>query len=127
MGEPTTEHGGVLRYIDRYAPVAYFCEPDASGDDWNDAPWEHNAERPTSYITRVVYLDSGMETPGFNMINSPWSVDDINAGAVAWLSGHAAGRGAFIPGGATVDEFVRQVEAAGGIAMVVPEREDRDG
>ena len=114
------EHGGVLRYIDRHAPVAYFCEPDAWGDDWNDAPWEHNAERPTSWITRVVYLDSDLETPGHNMLNSPWSVDDINKGAVAWLSSHY-GRGIHIPAGATVAEFVRQVGAAGGIALVVPE------
>ena len=117
MSAGSGTHGGVLRYVDRNAPVAYFCEPDACGDDWNDAPWEHNAERPYSYITRVVYLDSYLELPGFNMINSPWSVDDINKGAVAWLSGD----GVFVTAGVEVPEFIELVEKAGGIAIIVPE------
>jgi hypothetical protein len=113
-----TEHGGVLRYIDRHAPVAYFCEPDVWGDDWNDRPWEHNAGRPYSYITRVVYLDTNLETPGWNMLNSYWSVEDINKGAVAWLSGYEV----FIQAGVKVTEFIALIEQAGGIAMIVTEK-----
>lgn len=113
--------GGVLRYVHPDLPVAYFCEPDASGDDWNDRPWEHNAEPPYRWITRVVYLDTNLDKPNEGTINSPWSVDDINAGAVAWLSDRYAYDALYIPAGVTVAEFHRLIERAGGTAVVVPE------
>lgn len=109
---------GVLRYVSRYEPIAYFCDPDVTGDDWNDRPWEHNAELPYSYHTRIAYFDTYLETPGWNMLNSSWSVDDINKGAVAWLSGYDV----HIPAGVTPEKFIELVEQAGGIAIVLPDR-----
>jgi hypothetical protein len=67
------------------------------GDDWNDAPYEHNAGEPygwASYmqergvepylILRVAY-DGPFEAPDAYVTNSQWSVEQINAGMVPWL------------------------------------------
>ena len=72
------------------------------GDDWNDAPYEHNAEIPYDdykegdervevEIVKVPFYvpyDGGWEIRfacDWGGCNSPFSVQDINAGAVAWL------------------------------------------
>lgn len=112
------ENKGILRYVDRYEPIAYFCDRDATGDDWGDRPWEHNAGPPYSYRTRIAYLDSGLERAGWDQYNSPWSVNDINKGAVAWLSKYNI----FIPANITPEKFIELVEQAGGIALVLPDR-----
>jgi hypothetical protein len=67
------------------------------GDDWNDAPFEHNAGKPYEYrdynakegkapwtITRVAWLGE-FEDPATWERNSPWSVELINQGMVPWL------------------------------------------
>lgn len=88
-----------LCYICNRSGFAYFTEielKDQWGDDWNDAPYEHNAGHPYEYrfidkkhvphkIIKVAW-DGDYETPGQRSgSNSPWSVEGINRGAIAWL------------------------------------------
>jgi len=96
------------------------------GDDWNDAPYEHNAGFPYEWnplregspyeIVRVAF-DGPLETPCDNHLNSPYSVQDINRGAVAWLrTDHwvAEEKQAVIPAGTTLADFMECVQKAGG-------------
>jgi hypothetical protein len=68
------------------------------GDDWDDAPYEHNAGEP--YGQHVVEGDSTrredhdlfkiawegpFDTPCSSHLNSKWSVKQINAKHIAWL------------------------------------------
>lgn len=94
------------------------------GDDWNDAPYEHNAGRP--YVDQdepgevfKVAFESRHEMPGHQNLNSPWSVQQINAGCVAWLvpcswdiRAHPEVRP--IPAGTTLREFRNLIWQAGG-------------
>lgn len=97
------------------------------GDDWDDAPYEHNAGSPytpsdqdiaegkTWTITKVAF-DGPFETPNEQHLNSPYSVRDINAGAVAWLrrSRFGALPPVVIPAGTTLAEFRTKIVEAGG-------------
>ena len=94
-----------LDYVpDKQEYYAYFTPADLEkqwGDDWNDRPYEYNAEIPYDdyydgdmkvelNIIRVpfyVYHDSWyVRFPrDWAYDNSPFSVQDINAGAVAWI------------------------------------------
>lgn len=112
-----TEHR--LCYVD--GAFAYFTSKplvDQWGDDWNDAPYEHNAGIPYSdepgQIIRVAW-EGPFEEPSYGHTNSPWSVEQINAGAVAWLrtSGWAQ-RTVRIMAGTLLDDFADLVEQAGG-------------
>lgn len=107
---------------------AYFTtQPlaDQHGDDWNDVPYEHNAEEPdeprdgnTWRIIKVAW-DGPYRTPRDGHVNSPWSVEQINAGAVAWLIPDYAPDGARpIPAGVTLDEFRERMHEAGGTVYV---------
>jgi hypothetical protein len=123
--------------------TAYFTTQDLDkqwGDDWDDAPYEHNAETP--YGPSISYYADGrqeknpcdwnedgtpkweiyclkfeswnLETPG-SYGNSPYSVKDINAGAVAWLYGHDKENNTItINAGASIEEFKMKVKAVGG-------------
>jgi len=78
-----------LCYVD--LPWLYFTTQPLSdqwGDDWNDVPYEHNAEVPYTgdgwEIVKIA-VDTELVTPAFLMQNSPFSVEDINAGQVPWL------------------------------------------
>jgi len=72
------------------------------GDDWDDTPYEHNAGEPyddfwsngklvnhTIYVTDVIISANdwrqSIRFPSDYGYNSPFCVDDINSGAVAWL------------------------------------------
>lgn len=61
---------------------------DVWGDDWDDAPYEHNAGEPYEHdgqtIARYAW-DGPFETPASHALNSAYSVAQINAGAVPWL------------------------------------------
>ena len=96
------------------------------GDDWNDAPYEHNAGRPYEWrddgepweILKVAF-EGRFYRPCDGTINSAWAVRDINAGAVPWLEAWGDdGPGSTLMAGATYDEFVEFVERHGGTVYV---------
>ena len=79
------------------------------GDDWDDAPYEHNSGDPYQYdydsekvkregkepwypkieIVKILVENANYQnqvvTPRTGRTNSPYSVEDINNGAVPWL------------------------------------------
>lgn len=89
------------------------------GDDWNDAPYEHNAGNP--YMDKgefvVVAWDAKLEEPGDICGNSPYSVEHINHGTVPWLREWEPG-GVKIWAGTTLEEFIRLVMRVGGRVFV---------
>ena len=103
--------------------IAYFTDQPLDqqwGDDWDDAPYEHNAEEPYSrdgvMITRVAW-EGPFDEPCEAYTNSPYSVRDINAGAVAWLRpAHYVEQRDSIVAGMTLSRFVEIIRAAGGRA-----------
>lgn len=118
----------VLCYV--YGCWAYFTtQPLAEqwGDDWDDAPYEHNAGLPYTPTDRdmaahkswriiKVAFDADMESPCHDCVNSPYSVRDINGGAVAWLRtpSYVKDRRVFIPAGTSLRLFKELIFAAGG-------------
>lgn len=94
------------------------------GDDWNDAPYEHNAGTP--YHSRPLQKEpqwellklmfSGdFERPCDGVANSRYSVDMINAGQVAWLRTQSYSAVPIaIRAGVDVVRFAALVRAAGG-------------
>jgi len=95
------------------------------GDDWNDAPYEHNAGEPygplnekdgrTWQIFKLVY-ECDVETPAERAnSNSHYSVEQINAGAVAWLTADEwANHKTVIKAGTTMRDFIEKIQSAGG-------------
>lgn len=117
-----------LCYIDgRY--VAWFTSIPLDiqwGDDWNDAPYEHNAGEPYDthkedkeyvphHLVKVVF-EGPFETPQDNHVNSPWSVERINAKHVPWLTPvrwkESGGEPIFA--GTSLLSFIKEIERAGG-------------
>lgn len=80
-----------LCYVDHEAMVMYFTNAElyeVEADDWNSRPYEHNAGPPYSEFVecRIVYNDCGVfRYPCTGHLNSPYSVDDINEGAIPWV------------------------------------------
>jgi len=67
---------------------AYFTDKfdKVRGDDWNDAPYEHNAGSPyAEFNITVISFFGDFCTPDEGVCNSVYSVDDINNKKVAWL------------------------------------------
>jgi hypothetical protein len=107
--------------------VAYFASaPPAEvwGDDWNDAPYGHNAGTPYEHVWRgeervpitielVPYVGGWLETPAERAGGNSWcTVEQINRGEIPWLTSPATE--ASLRAGATIDEFFAFVRAAGG-------------
>lgn len=108
-----------LCYVD--GNVLYFTDDFEHqwGDDWDDAPYEHNAGRPYEWwgewteeenrkhghchlrMFGYVWGDCYIQEPSDGCYNSPYSVDDINNGAVPWLYSDEAGG---LMAGATIEE-----------------------
>lgn len=93
--------------------VAYFTTQELDkqwGNDWNDAPYEHNAGTPYEShradehweIVQVEFSGEFWE-PCDGLSNSPWSVQQINRGFCPWLRTETS----CIMAGATVEEFCR--------------------
>lgn len=117
----------VLCYVE--GNWAYFTTQPLSGqwgDDWNDAPYEHNAGAPYEWddkcgdpkyeVVRVAW-DGPFDPPCSDELNSPFSVEQINAGAIAWLRRSrygATAAGPNIMAGTTLANFVSVVRSVGG-------------
>lgn len=100
--------------------IMYFTDNFSNqwGDDFNDAPYEHNAGTPYEWENswskedNVKYgyghirlfafeKDFSIKRPCDGYVNSPYSVEDINKGKVAWLISEEAGN---LMAGATIKE-----------------------
>ncbi|MDE6946261.1 MAG: hypothetical protein K2P14_03640 [Anaeroplasmataceae bacterium] len=114
--------------------VAYFTDnlEKQWGDDWDDAPYEHNAETPYHEwseliednedvckrkwkhhpieIKKIYFELNDYKVPCSGMNNSPYSVQDINNGVVAWLWNDNFKLFA----GVTMTEFIDTIKANGG-------------
>jgi hypothetical protein len=131
---------------------AYFTNKeikDQWGDDWNDAPYEHNAGEPykpcwhnePEHIAKrgktcqceickrdwnddgspkwrilKVAFDGNFSAPCETRYNSPYSVEAINAKAIAWLMGNDAVSNATVAihAGVSPSEFIDTIERCGG-------------
>ena len=106
---------------------AYFTSASPSeerGDDWDDCYYATQAGEPYPKegvtITKAYYDHpecGGLQTPEEINYQCPYTVDQINAGAVAWLYGNGVSIGA----GTTLRDFLRLVGQAGGFTYVEPE------
>jgi hypothetical protein len=125
-----------LCYVD--GSFAYFTTRELDkqwGDDWDDAPYEHNAGEPYEFhdhdkargiepweILKVCY-EAELETPASmcSTGNSRYSVMAINSGAVAWLTTPtwSSKEMTCIPAGVSPDEFKRLIRKAGGKVYVL--------
>lgn len=104
------------------------------GDDWDDAPYEHNAGEPYDYWSeliednedifkrkykhhnikhKVLYFETGdwdEQRPCGDFFNSPYSVEDINKKAVAWI--YTENYAIFA--GTTYENFIKTIINNGG-------------
>jgi hypothetical protein len=117
MTATATEHR--LCYVD--PPWAYFaaCPPtEVWGDDWDDAPYQHNAGTPSCPCVVLAYRGGDLGAPGDRGRGAAefLSVEEINRGLAPWLATdrYHEGEPVVIPAGVTVAEFHRLVELAGG-------------
>lgn len=98
------------------------------GDDWGDAPYEHNAGDPYAYseydqkqgrepweIIKVAW-EGPLSAPCSGVLNSHYSVEMINAGLTPWLRTDEWHTGApvAIMAGIGLQDFIDQVYALGG-------------
>lgn len=86
------------------------------GDDWNDAPYEHNAGEPYPEFgpfTKIV-IDYDYCLPCYNELNSQWTVEQINAGAIAWvrLRFWNGQKDIFFPAGVELSRVLAECEKA---------------
>ena len=108
------------------------------GDDWNDAPYEHNAGWPYAatedrdprqgegHITRV-YFEGPFNEPHFDYNNSPYTVEQINQGEVPWLkASFFTSHDISIMAGTSVRDFIAAVYAAGGLVYMEIKRDDKE-
>ena len=109
------------------------------GDDWDDAPYEHNAGEPYTEDYkqeslgvengRAIYPEIPMKTLYFELpdyylyepcdmfVNSPYSVKDINKGAVAWIHTQDFN----INAGTEIEDFIDIIKEHGGCVYLKEE------
>lgn len=121
---------------------AYFTTQkvtDQWGDDWNDAPYEHNAGTPylwhearpePPYKIAMVAFDVEFATPAqpFSTSYSPYSVEAINHGATPWLKSPPwvdKENAIEIWAGTPYPEFVELIQLARG-AVYVPRKDAKE-
>lgn len=120
---------------------AYFTTQDLDkqwGDDWDDAPYEHNAEEPYTpslrYFTadrqekvetdwnadgspkweimKIAFYCPSAATPADTAgMNSPYSVEMINNKLIPWLTVYPQ---KWLFAGVSIDSFVEFIEESGG-------------
>jgi hypothetical protein len=92
---------------------------DQWGDDWNDAPYEHNAGTPYQdepNVFSIAAIDACFSTPDSGYLNSPNSVEDINIRKrVPWLRADVGNDSADIWAGTPISQFTRIIEDSGGL------------
>lgn len=104
-----------------YNGDAYFTDAPLTGegmvwgDDWNDAPYEHNAGTPYNY-SQMVKFSGPFDEPKDGHYNSPYSVEEINAGRAPWLWSWTKKEA--LHAGASVEEFKAYVRRNGGSIWV---------
>ena len=95
------------------------------GDDWNDAPYEHNAghpyewakhrEMPEYKLMKLAFYSDDLETPEeIAGQNSLYSVQAINGKVTAWLSNRWGKPVVAIHAGVTPEDFIKVVKETGG-------------
>lgn len=107
----------VLCYVDR--DRCFFTTQPLEkqwGDDWNDAPYEHNAGTPYEWCERTdtrprymvveVVCCGPWDAPCEGLTSSPYSVQDINRGNVAWLMQTDFSKAPPIYAGTTLRKFL---------------------
>jgi hypothetical protein len=112
---------------------AYFTTQELSkqwGDDWNDAPYEHNAGLPNKpygkeeegqwEISEVIFQTDLVTPEEYHYGNSSISVEDINAKYVPWLATakYSSDPKVVIHAGVTITEFKRLIRQSGGKIFV---------
>lgn len=132
-----TDNTPKLCYVE--GAFAYFTTQDLDvqwGDDWDDAPYEHNAGRPYEFrphdagsgkvpwhITKVAWDGPFLTPADIHGPNSPYSVESINAGAVAWLASEAwIDKKTAIRAGVSIAEFCELIQGGGGMVYLPIER-----
>lgn len=117
-------------------PFAFFTTADLKdqlGDDWDDVPYEHNADEPYVYdergkcseyeIMKLAY-EGDLVEPCEGCCNSSWSVEDINAKKIAWLRSPSWSKsGIAIHAGTTIDAFIKIIEGDGGNIYLLNEEQ----
>lgn len=117
------EDGYRLCYVDDdWAFFTNLSLDDQWGDDWNDAPYEHNAGLPyvedAGQILVLGYRDADVILPRYGVFNSSWSVEDINRKqAMPWFR-HWDDETIALWAGASPAEFAAYIERAGGRVYV---------
>ena len=92
------------------------------GDDWNDTPFEHNAGIPydndyddrnnrieITIIKIPFYLDYHAKYAGDWGYNSPFSVQEINRGVVAWIYLESKKDYDTIFAGDSIEKFIKTI------------------
>lgn len=105
------------------------------GDDWDDAPYEHNADEPYDSWSELIednedwakrkFIHHPIELKTLYFeINDYWnyipcdrgsfSVEEINKGAIAWIITDKF----CIPAGTTIEKFIEIIQENGGTIYV---------
>ena len=89
---------------------------DQWGDDWDDAPYEHNSGYPYDDDSTII-LEVPFAVPCYCKFpcdygggNSPFSVEDINCGAVPWIFGKNKGKVLIINAGISPKLFIEKLD-----------------
>jgi len=108
----------VLVYVSDGTAYFFRSLEEARGDDWNDAPYEHNAGSPYEYDEVLCFWSGAYEEASYGHVNSPFCVDSINAKKTPWLHPWKEGAYPDIWAGTPVSEFKKLIRAAGGRVFV---------
>lgn len=135
----------VLCYVDPDSREAYFTTLPLDqqwGDDWNDAPYEHNAGTPygpaesysaynretgqwekgsdyiggkPAWMIIVVDFDAPLDMPCSDQLNSNYSVQGINEREIPWLRSSSFSDGEMVEiwAGTPLHEFLRVINRVG--------------
>lgn len=112
------------------------------GDDWDDAPYEYNAGEPYDDVFQgdcriehqVIKVPFYIRHDGYDVkmpedygYNSPFAVDDINSGAVAWIFARSlkpkCANGIAIHAGVNPYEFFERVDKINEMYPYEPEKD----